>query len=236
MKKMFSILSCMAFASAAYAFDCFDACGCDFHPYVGIAGGVAVPTGHYRALLPATGDADHAHFGNTNGLIGGVAGVQTGFGSNWFAAAQFNFLYDTADFSPRRSTDDTGALNHVHLKNSFQWGFDVRLGWSLCNVSPYVLGGFEAARWTISLRNDSAISALGIPANSSLHFHKTLYGPKVGGGVTFPICGCLSANMEYSYTWFGHFRRTLTDDLGFEWQHRKHIHQNTVLFGINYLF
>lgn len=216
---------------------CFDFCG--FKPYIGLAGGVAPLSGYFQGQTAATGETHYVTTGGTAGLIGGVYGVQTNWDS-FFFAIQANTLYNTTQRTVGKATTTTApaVVNYdVEYRNHFQWGIDARLGWTLCGINPYVLGGFESGSWRLALSNNSTLSNLGIPAGSTVNTSKTLWGGKVGAGVTFPILGCLWANMEYSYTWFGRVSTTLTDAItGFSWNHRAEVRQNSILFGVNYLF
>jgi opacity protein-like surface antigen len=102
-------------------------------------------------------------------------------------------------------------------------------------VTPYLLGGFESGHWSLILNNNSGSDNRGIAANSIVSLGKTLMGGKVGGGVTFPITCQLSANVEYSYTWFGSIDRDLTAG-GQTWNHSTNVRQGSFLVGLNYSF
>lgn len=210
----------------------------DFHAYIGITGGVSILEGDYRAHDDTIfGENHRVHAGSTDGLVGGVIGIQTIF-SDIFFAIQANALYNSTDRLVRSGTTPLGVVGHsVNLKNNFQYGIDARIGITFCGgATPYILGGVEGAKWTMELRNDTLTPFRGILPGTT-NISETLWGPKVGAGVTFPISCNISGNIEYSYTWFGRISRDLLDPLtAVNWNHRHEIHQNAFTFGLNYLF
>jgi opacity protein-like surface antigen len=223
---------------------------CDIHPYIGISGGISPTVGQYsRWVTTELGTVDlgvqETNIGRTSGLFGGVAGLQTCF-CNWlFAAVQFNGYYNTSSFPVYYFTHGTGSSAGIldttlEVRNSFQWGFDGRLGFCFCgDISPYVLGGFEAGRWMLTLGNGNDRSSLGIPQRSFPSLMRTLYGPKVGAGVTFPLACHLAANLEYAYTWFGNVQADLLNTTSTSkklYHHKINIRQNSFVLGVNYLF
>jgi opacity protein-like surface antigen len=208
-----------------------------FTPYVGITGGIDYLSGDYTALsTDGSGDRHLATAGKTQGLIGGVIGIQKTFCNNIYTAIQGNALYNTANQKIRTSTNTSGVENMgATQRNHFLWGVDFRLGYTVCNVTPYLLGGFESSYWSLGLNNNSGSDNRGIPANSVINIGKTLWGGKVGGGVAFPITCQLSANIEYSYTWFGNISRDLTAS-NQTWNHSTNVRQGSFLVGLNYSF
>lgn len=208
------------------------------HFYLGVNGGCESLDGRYLALNPVIGETHFATIGNKSGFIGGVLGAQTYLCQNFFIALQGNALYNTLDAQVRKSTNTFGVPNHVvKVKNSLQYGLDARLGFRFCEITPYILGGFEAGKWTMTLANESTAYVRGIPPYSRLSFSKTLWGPKVGIGLSFPIYCSLIANLEYSYTWFGRVSAELVDiPTAVLWHHRERIDQNSFTAGLNYLF
>lgn len=212
-----------------------------FQPYVGITGGVSALNARYRALNAAAGDRHFATGADTDALLGVVLGAQTSFCNQFSFALQANGLYNDLKKTIRSSTSSTGIPNHVvDVKNHFQWGVDARLGWNICHVAPYIIAGFEAGKWRLGLSNQSTVINRGIPALSSLHFSKTLWGPKAGLGVTFPILCNLFANIEYTYTWYGKIHTDLiipaTTTAAVDWNHEIKIRQNAFTIGLNYFF
>jgi opacity protein-like surface antigen len=215
--------------------------GDGFRPYIGFTGGIGAQSGYYRAYDTASKDVHYATIGKTTGLAGGVLGAQLDLSDHFFFAIQGNALWHSLDSKTvLRSNSPTvlGTFNHiVHIKNSFQFGADLRLGMRAKKAIAYILAGGEAGRWHMAMFNSAAIASQGVSAFSRVTTSDMRVGPKVGGGVTFPLWEGWFANMEYSYTWFGSLNKTLTDSLtGHEWRHRENIRQNTTLFGINYLF
>lgn len=212
-------------------------CGQNFNFYIGAVGGVTHPGNSYK-LSDSIGNSDRVTFGGVTGIGGGVFGVQT-YCCNWLLAGQINVLGNSHN---KTLTDLGSLLGHfkADLKNNFQWGGDVRIGYRFCSATPYVLGGFEGGRWDLKLRNLSTVSSFGVAAGGSVHHKKFLYGGKVGGGVMFPVfCSCLMFNMEYSYTWFGKLKRTFTDSTQttpLSGTHCASIQQGMFLVGLNWLF
>ena len=246
LKKMI-LSACMVLAMGAsnlnanFGGDCCDCCQ-DFQFYAGITGGISAFSGHFRSSAPLPNGsslAQNASFGGTHGLFGGVLGVQTTVCDDWYVAGQINLLYCSLNRRIGSLTDAAGTPNAIAtLKNRFQYGFDGRIGMTTCSgATPYVLGGVESGKFTLQLENQTGTSNAGIPANSRLSNHRTLWGPKVGFGVNFPICCEWVANFEYSYTWFGHIQRRLNDvPTTLNFTHKQNVRQNSVLLGLNYLF
>ncbi len=211
----------------------------DVQYYVGGAGGVSALSGQYRALNASAGNTHYSRSGGTHLLIGGVAGAQTTLCDDYYAALQFNALYNNLDKNLRSDTNAAGALNNVvSLRNNFQWGLDARFGMeTMCGATPYLLGGFEIGKFNLQLSNPSGVSERGILGGSTLNHKKSLVGGKFGVGVNVPICCQWVANLEYSYTWFGNVQTTLVDSVtGLTWNHKTEVRQNSVLLGLNYLF
>lgn len=206
--------------------------------YVGITGGLAPLAGHYQAVNSNTTDTHFATIGSTQGLVGGVVGAQTVFLNHGFFAVQANGFYNTTNKKIRSSTNTVGVISHgVNTENHCQWGADARLGFRIFKTNTYALGGFEYGNWKMTLNNASATSVRGIPAYSIVTISKALWGGKAGGGITFPFIEHVWANMEYSYTWFGTISQPLTDNLtGQVWHHQEVIRQNSILFGLNFMF
>lgn len=222
-------------SSALYANEC--CCERNFSFYIGGVLGASFPGNTYTGRNEVGGDTHFATFGGVSGIGGGVVGVQT-YCCNWLFAGQVNVLGNSLDETARKSTNTSGIANHqVYVKNAFQWGADLRLGYRVCGATPYLLGGFESGRWQMGLGNFSAVSNRGIPANTILLFRKNLYGGKVGCGMMVPLCSRLVLNMEGSYVWFGKIQTSLVDSVTlFTWSHKENIQQGTLLAGLNWLF
>ena len=199
----------------------------DIQFYVGATGGVSVFDANHRAHA-----SRHRHFaqiGGTNGLVGGVVGAQKVFCNDIFVGIQANALYNTFDRSVHRFHAE-GRRHHNHVRNNFQYGIDGRLGMNFCGTVLYVLGGVEAGDFRFDFRHVRSGGD-----HSTFHRSRTLWGPKVGAGITFPLTCSLNFNMEYSYTWFGNSHGRFNHD-GLYWRHRHTINQNAIQFGVNYLF
>lgn len=208
-------------------------------PYIGIIGGVAPLAGTYKATeVTPSGSLDSASLGGTEGLVGGVYGVQIHYCKHGFFALQANTLYNTTNQTVSVNKSAEGIVNaEALIKNHFQWGGDARFGFRVRSANPYILGGFESGRWEMKLKNDSDGYERALAPYSTESRSKTLWGGKVGAGVTFPLFNCLWANMEYSYTWFGHIKTVYENPTnGNIWTHKVSIQQNSLLFGLNYLF
>ncbi len=214
----------------------------NIRPYVGIVGGIAPLAGTYKAkeISVASGMKDFASLGGTPGLIGGVYGIQMKYWRRGFFAVQVNTLSNTLHRVVSSSKNSSGIVNaKASIKNYFQWGADLRFGGKTGSTNHYIFTGFESGKWGLELRNDSSDYNQGISPNSSITTHQTLWGGKFGAGITFPLHKreIVWVNMEYSYTWFGHVNNTLTNpNNGNTWTHRANVQQNSVLFGMNYLF
>lgn len=238
-KVIFSLLLSQSFICSSYGF----LNNCSFDSYVGIVAGPGILSGDYEADdVLTTGSEDIGNrLGGTSGLVGGVLGIQTYFCDYYFAALQGNALYNCLDKEERFDTFTFGTPpvtggGSIHIKNHFQGGLDGRLGLSICQTTPYFLFGFEAGRFEMDLVNLSAAPFRGIPANSTIEVKKWLCGPKVGGGVVFPLTECLMFNFEYSYARFNELRKVLVDATTGTWTHNSNIRQHSVLWGLNYLF
>ncbi len=235
MKKL--IFSLLALLNCALVRgDTFCLCGYNIQPYIGIQGGVNPLSGRYRVE-----DATEKHttkMGTTSGLLGATLGAYTYFSDRVFFGIQGNALYNSLHNNVITDTNAVGISNHiVTLTNHFQWGFDARLGYAICSATPYILAGIEISNWTMLLKNGSDVTTFGVPPGSELRFSKTLSGPKVGGGVTFPIACCINANFEYSYTWFGNIDAELIDPLTTaDFRYKTRVQQSSFLIGVNYLF
>ncbi|MDR3625057.1 MAG: hypothetical protein P4L16_07970 [Chlamydiales bacterium] len=235
-KTNYLILTCLIAIFIASSSCANNFCYQRVNAYVGIVGGANSPSGKYRAFDRISGETHRATLGGLEALGGGVVGVQT-YSDNFFIAVQGNLLYNSASRTLTHDTDTSGIANHTaNLKNDFQWGADLRLGYAICQVTPYILGGFATGHWSLRLENNSGTSNFGIPANSVFSLGKSLWGPKVGGGITFSVDSYM-VNFEYSYTWFGSINRDLTDSLSdHTWNHHQSIQQGAFLVGINWLF
>lgn len=205
--------------------------------YIGVVGDVGSLSGNYKGLNRIVNDKHSATIGGTSGLVGGTVGLQS-YILDVFFAVQANALYNSYDKTVRSSTTMTGILNYVvNLKNNFMWGADVRVGYRIFCTTAYVLGGFESANWRLRLNNDSSSSVRGIPALSMVRTDRTLWGPKVGVGIMFPLICSLYANMEYSYIWFNRMNKSLVDSItGFEWNHKESARLHSFTLGLNYVF
>jgi opacity protein-like surface antigen len=233
MRKYIFFLLALTLASTGLQANFIDC----YRSYIGITGGAAVFGRESRATAP--GRLHFSHLGGTEGLVGAVFGAQAYFCRDIFGALQFNTLYNTTNRVIRNDVNVAHDRRHgVAIRNHFQWGFDGRIGWRICGyTNPYFLAGFESARWQLRLFNDSPHITEGIPAFSRVIRRRTLVAPKVGFGVTFPLSCCIAFNFEYSYTWFGKVSKSLFDSAtGVTWNHRIRIDQNSILFGLNYLF
>lgn len=224
----------LAGSSAAQAF-VFN--NINIRPYIGIKGGVTASTGRFSSTNVDGGDSHCGHFGRTSGLVGGVLGAQTTLCNNVFLAVEGNALWNDGDQVIHRGTNTAGIVNNrAKIRNDFVWGFDGRIGYTFCNVSPYILGGFESGEWRLKLSNETTASFQGIPPGS-YEFKRTLYGPKVGAGVTFPITCNLYMNFEYSFTWFGKVSNRLLDSVTEDtWARKTRYQLNAYTLGFNYLF
>lgn len=209
----------------------------DIQFYVGAVGGVSALSGEYHALNPIIDDRHTATPGVTSGIAGGVLGVQVEFCQDIFVGLQANALYNSLSKTIRSSTDSFAVPSHVvHLKNNFEYGVDARIGMNICNAMPYVLAGIEAGKFKMTLSNDTLVPLRGIPPGGA-EVSKTLWGPKVGVGVTFPIACNIYLNLEYSYTWFKNVKTTLIDSVTqIAWDHKVRVNQNMFLVGLNYMF
>lgn len=209
----------------------------DLQVYVGASGGVSILTGHHNSRTNTGRESHFTAIGGTNGLIGGVLGVQKVFCNDLFLGIQGNVYYNTLDRTVRTHRNADGVIDHgVHVRNDIQYGADARLGWNLCGVNLFVLGGVEAGQFRSRIYNRSAVVVDGIPPGS-FHRSRTAWGPKVGVGVNFPVTCCLYASMEYNYTWFNHLsRRTRFGTTVTTGNHRLNVRQNAFLVGLNYMF
>lgn len=214
----------------------YNCCGQNFNFYIGAVGGLTHPGNSYRFTDNVANDA-RVTFGGITGIGGGVFGVQT-YCCNWLLAWQFNVLGNSHNKTLVNAKINGVGPFKTELKNNFQWGGDLRIGYRLCGATPYVLGGFEGGRWELKLQNLLPEPALGVAAGATQHVKKFLYGGKVGGGVMFPFfSNCLVGNVEYSYTWFGKHKKTLTDPTGASTgTHKTNIQQGMFLVGLNWLF
>jgi opacity protein-like surface antigen len=231
MKKRMLFLLFATSASSAFAF-----CDC-LQGYVGLAGGISALSSDSFTRNLGSFENYKSVVGGTSGLIGGVLGCQTVIGDTYLAV-QGNVFYNSTATTSHRNITATGQTNYlVRLKSDVQYGADARVGLWFCGVAPYFLAGAEGGKWQSRLENESETSFRGIPAGATLKYSKRLWGPKVGGGVIFPISTCIAVNMEYSHTWFGKMERRLVDSAtGATWRYKHSIAQSSILFGLNYLF
>ena len=231
MKKYLLLALGIAYAPSALAF-----CDC-VQGYVGLAGGVSTFLGDTKVRNEGSQENYISTLGAASGLFGGVIGCQTLIGDTYLAV-QGNVFYNSASTTAHRNITPTGFTNYLaRVKSDVQYGMDARMGLWFCGVAPYFLAGAEGSRFQLRLTNESDTSFRGIPPGTTLNFSTRSWGPKVGGGVIFPISQCIAFNMEYSYTWFGKIERRLFDaETASFWRHRASLNQSSVLFGINYLF
>lgn len=97
------------------------------------------------------------------------------------------------------------------------------------------MAGVEAAKWDMSLTNDSSTSGRGILANSSSTFGQTRAGFQGGFGTLISLNENLNFGMEYAHTWFGNISN-YGNFPGQNYTHKAKIEQDQVLFSLNYLF
>lgn len=254
MLKKFLLTACV-FSCALVSNLSASILGDNIQLYVGVVGGASAITGDTRGSNETTNiERHHGSFGSTNGLFGGVFGAQMNFYNcndpcndccgggfsdlfqGYFVGVQANVLYNGLDTHARRDTRSDGFEYRSRIKNDFQYGFDARLGVNICGVMPYILGGGEAACFQFRNRTHQPIVGA---EDIDEHFRhsKTLWGPKVGVGVTFPITCSIYANMEYNYVWFGSLRRSHQNSSTQEfWHNRGNFDQNSFLVGLNYMF
>jgi len=240
MKKNILPLMLVNFVSFAGTMGAVEPPQSEYSFFVGGTAGISTLSGHYTATAPLANGSTDIHGARPSGnsfLGGGLLGVQKYFNNNVYAAIVGNVLYNSYDNQVRLSTSSTTGITtmDVNLKNDLQYGANVRLGTKLGTVTPYFLAGVEAAKWDMTLTNNSSSSGRGISANSTSTFEKTKTGFQGGFGTLINLTENLNFGMEYAHTWFGD-----TSNNGNlpqqNYTHKAKIEQDQVLFSFNYLF
>lgn len=220
----------------------------EFDFYVGGVVGVGVPELRHNSHNNATNERHHVVGGGTNFLGGALLGVENTWcgycGSDFWTALEINALYNSYNKTIRRSSDALGVNDYqVKVKNNFQYGADLKFGIPVdcCGTAiPYLLVGISAGEWKTTLSNNTTAAVFGIPAGASTHFGKTQWGPNAGLGVRFKLTDCITADLQYAYTWFTHKGSSktsipTTDPATIqEWRHTARVNQNRVLLALNF--
>lgn len=240
MKKIVIPLILVSSVSIAGTMGAIEPAQPDYSFFIGGTAGIGALSGHYAATNPlANGSFDvHGSRPSGNSFLGGALfGVQKYFNNNMYAALVGNALYNSYDTQIRLSTSATTGVTtmDVNLKNDFQYGANVRLGKKIGTATPYFLAGVEAAKWDMTLTNNSSSSGRGILANSSSTFGKTKTGFQGGFGTLINLTENLNFGMEYAHTWFGDISN-LGNLPSQNYTHKAKIEQDQVLFSLNYLF
>ncbi len=196
--------------------------------------------GDYSGFDPFNADTHYARLGNNSFLGGGLIGIQTVLSNNVYLAVVANVLYNSQDGVQRlsKAPATNPVQNHVvSVTNDFQYGGNVRLGMKLGNVTPYLLGGVESAKWELGLVNQSAAWNRGLAPLSNMTYSKTQAGGQAGAGALIALNNNWNLGMEYAHTWFGDVNVDLIDGLtARRWNHKANIEQDQVLFSLNYTF
>jgi opacity protein-like surface antigen len=185
-------------------------------------------------------DESHTVFGGGTSFVGGgILGVEYTFCNNIYTAIEGRALYNSSDRSFAHTRFVDGSYG-AKIKNNFIYGGDLKVGLTLdCCVTPYLLVGVEAGKWKTSLSNDTNGTLFGLAPNTSVSFSKTRCAPKVGCGVRFPLGDVFAADLQYSFTWYGSSRHSLTDIITPDetvWTHKREIDQHKFMVSLNYSF
>lgn len=235
MKQKFKVLFIgilfSLFTQSAFAFDL----------YVGGAAGIGSYNGSYKLTDVPTGTSlDRARTGATTFVGGALLGAEHCFCDDYYVAVELNALYNSLKKNLIHDENVAGVAFHtVRIRNEFLYGADVKLGWCLCGVKPYIVGGIAAARYKLELRNASPLTEFGVLPTTIQKYNKTLVGPKFGVGVRWGFWDCLDLDFQYSFTWFDTRRISATLVSAAEestFTHRVEQNQHRFLFSVNMPF
>lgn len=219
-----------------------------FDLYVGGVVGVGIPELRHNSNERLSNERHHIVGGGTNFLGGALLGVENTWcgycGSDFWTALEVNTLYSSYNKTLKRDSDLRGENDfEVKVKNNFQYGADLKFGIPVdcCGTTiPYLLVGITAGEWKTSITNNTTSTVLGILAGTSTHFSKTHWGPNAGLGVRFKLTDCITADLQYAYTWFTQKSNSTTVVPGTvtgttsEWRHKTRLNQNRVLLALNF--
>lgn len=214
--------------------------------YIGGTVGVGIPDILYNPIpINAPSERWFTKLGSGVGFIGGaVAGVEAVWNTCCFGPIYFAFegnaRYNTYDKKIADFYEPSGSLLRVHVKNEFLYGGDFKIGTPIdfCKTDVYGLAGVQAGKWTTKLVNSTDINQFGVPAFSRVSYGEVRVAPKVGFGVRVRLPCCLTADLQYSYSWF--IKRdkiviyNLEDPLEIEWHHKTRVNQNQILLTISF--